>query len=120
MHVIVGASTLKSIVVSHIEEAHDEVRRLHEGLAPYISLPKLRRLVVEQGDIYDALQAMKPPEELRKVLQILAAMLRPPPREQIRSPADVAALLIIEMGHLDQIVAHNHQGMLRQVRKMFS
>ena len=39
---------------------------------------------------------------MQALLDTLAALLRPLPREQIKSPADVAALLMIEMATLDQ------------------
>src|SRR5262249_7279584 len=43
-----------------------------------------------------------PPIEIQALLDTLVALLRPRPREQIKGPADVAGLLMIEMGHLDQ------------------
>jgi hypothetical protein len=33
------------------------LRRLHEGLAPYLDVPRLRQLVGERGDIYQALRS---------------------------------------------------------------
>jgi DNA repair protein RadC len=82
------------------ESSH--LRRLHEGLAPYIDAPQLRRLVAEHGDIYQALRDASPPPEITALIDTLAAVLRPRTREQIRSPVDVAGLLMVEMGHLDQ------------------
>jgi DNA repair protein RadC len=78
------------------------VRRLHEGLAPYIDTQQLRRLVAEQRDIYEALRSPTPPPEISALLDTLASILRPRSREQIKSPADIAGLLIVEMSHLDQ------------------
>jgi len=78
------------------------LRRLHEGLAPYLDVPSLRRLVAERGDIYQALRSPEPPAELRIILEVLSDILHPRPREQIKSPTDVAALLMVEMGKLDQ------------------
>jgi DNA repair protein RadC len=36
------------------------------------------------------------------LIRLLAAFLRPKQREKIRSPADAAAMLMVQMGHLDQ------------------
>src|SRR6266487_3470642 len=76
------------------ERSH--LRRLHEGLAPYLDIPGLRRLVAEHVDIYQALRSPEPPEEVQLVLDLLSAILHPRPREQIRSPTDVAGLLMVE------------------------
>ncbi|MBP1468881.1 hypothetical protein EYB53_024440, partial [Candidatus Chloroploca sp. M-50] len=42
------------------------------------------------------------PPEVQALLDTLALILTPTPREQIKSPADVAALLMVAMGRLDQ------------------
>lgn len=81
---------------------HANLRRLHEGIAPYLSVPTLRQLIGERGDIYQALRSPEPPVEVRVILDILSDILRPRPREQIKSPTDVAGLLMVEMGQLDQ------------------
>jgi RadC-like JAB domain len=83
-----------------LESIH--LRRLHESLAPYIDVPSLRRLVAERRDITEALRIPDPPAEVHALMSTLAALLRPRSREQIKSPADVVGLLMIEMGHLDQ------------------
>jgi DNA repair protein RadC len=76
---------------------------LREALAPYISLPTLRQLAAqESANLRTALQAALPPAELLDLLDLLSALLRPLPWEQISAPADVAALLLVEMGHLPQ------------------
>lgn len=80
----------------------DQYRDLHQSLEPFIDLGQLRRFIAEGRDIYEALRVDKPPKELRALLETLGAILRPMGREQIKSPADVAALLMVEMGHLDQ------------------
>jgi DNA repair protein RadC len=84
-----------------VEEAV-HLRRLHESLAPYIDVPQLRRLVAEQQDINEALRTTDPPPEVHALMSTLAALLRPRSREQIKSPADVVGLLMVEMGYLDQ------------------
>jgi DNA repair protein RadC len=83
----------------------EEVRRLHhlhESLAPYLDTQQLRQLVAEHGDLRAALQSDQPPAEVLALLDTLSALLRPSPTEQIRSPADVAGILMVQMAHLDQ------------------
>jgi proteasome lid subunit RPN8/RPN11 len=80
----------------------EDIVRLHEALEPFIDLSDLRKSVAESRDIYEALRVDRPPRELRALLDTLAAVLRPVAREQIKSPADVAGMLMVEMGSLDQ------------------
>jgi DNA repair protein RadC len=80
----------------------DERQALHRALEPFIDLAQLRRFAAEGRDIYEALRVDKPPKEVRAILDTIVAILRPIGREQVKSPADVAALLMVEMGHLDQ------------------
>lgn len=75
---------------------------LHQALEPFIDLTVLRRFVAERKDIYEALRVDKPPKELRAILEALTAILQPVDRDQVRSPSDIAGLLLVEMGHLDQ------------------
>jgi DNA repair protein RadC len=79
-------------------------RKLREALVAYrLDLPTLRLLASEGGDIRCAIRSgSELPAELATLLDLLAALLRPSPREQVKSPADVAALLMVEMSHLDQ------------------
>jgi DNA repair protein RadC len=83
------------------EEAH-KLHRLHESLAPYLDTQQLRQLVAEHRDLRAALQSDQPPAEVLALLDTLSALLRPSPTEQIRSPADVAGMLMVQMAHLDQ------------------
>jgi DNA repair protein RadC len=75
---------------------------LREALTPYIDLAQLRRLAAAGDDLRAALVGDDTPPEVTALLETLAALLRPTPREQVKSPADVAALLMVEMSHLDQ------------------
>lgn len=78
-------------------------RALREALAPYIDAAKLRRLAAQGDDLQGAvLPGTTPPAEVQALLDTLAVLLRPLPREQIKSPSDVAALLMVEMANLDQ------------------
>ena len=82
-------------------------RQLRDALAAYITPAKLRRAFsgAPPECRADAIsQALSPdtPAEARALLLALADLLRPAPREQIKSPSDAAGLLMAEMGHLDQ------------------
>ncbi|NNJ10123.1 hypothetical protein EKD04_007270 [Chloroflexales bacterium ZM16-3] len=75
---------------------------LHEALTPYLDTDALRQLVASSGNLYDALRRDNPPADVQALLDLLKTILTPHERYQIRSPADVAALLMVDMGHLDQ------------------
>lgn len=77
-------------------------RRLREALAPYINVRQLRRLASTGENLREALIMPDPPPEVLALLDTLSTILRPISREQITSPADIAALLMVEMGHLAQ------------------
>jgi DNA repair protein RadC len=79
-----------------------ELKALREALTPYIDLAQLRRLAAAGEDLRAALVGGDVPPEVNALLDTLAVLLRPTPREQITTPADVAALLMVEMAHLDQ------------------
>jgi DNA repair protein RadC len=85
-----------------LNEEMQKLHRLHESLAPYVDTESLRHLVLLQRDLHEALRSDNPPAEVLALIDTLSALLRPAPREQIRSPRDVVALLMVEMGHLDQ------------------
>src|SRR3954463_8728614 len=70
----------------------EDIRRLHAALEPFIDLPDLRRCVAEQRDIYEALRVDRPPRELQAMMRVLAAVLEPTEKFQVRSPADVAGM----------------------------
>lgn len=80
----------------------DEVEALQRALEPFVDLRKLRRIVAEGKTPYDALRVDNPPRELRGMLDAVTAMLRPLPGERIRSPGDIAGLLMVQMSDLDQ------------------
>jgi RadC-like JAB domain len=79
-----------------------ELYELHQALEPFIDVRILRRLSAEGQDIHQALRSSNPPKEVRAIVETIAALLRPIGREQIKSPQDIASLLMIEMGLLDQ------------------
>jgi len=79
-----------------------QLAKLHAALEPYVDLQKLRELAVQNADLYEALRSDNPPEEVLDLVRLLSALLRPRQRERIRSPADAAAMLMVQMGHLEQ------------------
>jgi len=79
-----------------------EQHALREALAPYIDVSKLRQLAVRGGDLRQALFCEQPPAEVEGLVQALRALLEPLPREQIRGPSDLAALLMVDMCRLEQ------------------
>lgn len=79
-----------------------QVRRLREAIAQYLCLDDLRRLATDGEDIQAALRGIDPiPDEVQALLSLLGALLAPTSDESIRSPSDIAALLMTEMGCLD-------------------
>lgn len=78
-------------------------RHLREALTPYLDLAALRRLAaIPSANLRQAITANEPPAEVLALLDTVALLLQPSERTQIKSPLDVAALLMAEMGHLDQ------------------
>jgi DNA repair protein RadC len=98
----VTSTTSTKLTTARRTRASSEERVLHEALAPYLDVPRLRRLVTYGGDFRQALTTPEPPAEVAALLQVLADLLRPAPREQLRSPSELAALLMVEMAQLDQ------------------
>jgi DNA repair protein RadC len=75
---------------------------VREALAPYLSLADLRRLAAKGEELQTALTGLEPlPEAVRALLTLLSLLLAPSHEESIRQPADIAALLMLRLGHLD-------------------
>jgi hypothetical protein len=82
-----------------------QLRRLREAIAPYLCLDELRRMATSGQDVQAALRRDEPPpDEIQALLSLLTALLSPLPGEVMRSAADLAARLLIEIGHLDHEV----------------
>jgi DNA repair protein RadC len=76
---------------------------VREAIAPYLSLTELRRLAAKGEELQTALTGLEPlPEAVRALLTLLSLLLAPSHEESIRQPADIAALLMLRLGHLDQ------------------
>jgi hypothetical protein len=84
------------------EPARSPQDTLREAIEPYVDTAKLRQLIAQREAVDQALRTGEIPEEISWLMSVLATMLTPPPGEKIRGPQDVAALLIVEMGHLLQ------------------
>jgi DNA repair protein RadC len=77
-------------------------RALREAIAPYLCIADLRRLAASGENIQQALKSMQNlPEEVQALVCLLQALLTPSADERIEKPADLAALLMLEMGQLD-------------------
>ena len=75
---------------------------LREAIAPYVCLADLRKLAASGRDIQAALKNLEGvPEEVQALMGLLQVLMKPPSDERITRPADIAALLMLEMGHLD-------------------
>lgn len=86
-----------------IQHSHVQAQALREALAPYVNLNQLRRLATtDRSMLTAALTGVEPPAEAIQLLDALAVLLRPVARDTISSPADVAALLLVEMSQLSQ------------------
>jgi DNA repair protein RadC len=104
--IALNATTANGTIISGRKKTkrteEQKLRAVHRALTPYVDLDKLRGLVAAQGQLYDALRQGDPPAEVLALVELLAAMLTPPQHKKIRSPADAAAILMVEMAHLDQ------------------
>ena len=91
--------------VEHATPASD-TQRAEELLATFhryqLDMEKLHQLLDEGSNLNAVLRSGATPEDVQHLLRVFAAVFRPHPEERIRSPADVAALLMTEMSHLDQ------------------
>ena len=83
----------------------DHGRQLREALAPYLDPRQLRAIVAAGGDLHHAFHCERPgdiPDEAKLLINALGALLRPDRRESICGPQDVAGMLMVEMGALEQ------------------
>lgn len=81
----------------------DELGDLHRALHRFIDVRKLRQVAsLSPENLHIALKSDNPPQAVRDLVDTLRAVLCPINREQIRSSADAASLLMVEMAYLDQ------------------
>jgi DNA repair protein RadC len=84
------------------KEDQKQLRALHRALKPYVDIDQLRVLVARGESLQSAVRGPHIPEEIQDLLRLFGDLVAPDDRRQIKSPADAAALLMVEMGHLDQ------------------
>ena len=83
----------------------DTGQQLREALAPYVDLRHLRTIVARGGAPQQALlfeTADQLPGEITILIDALRTLLRPNLRERITGPQEVAGMLMVEMGRLEQ------------------
>jgi len=95
-------ATNRTRTTTRRERLNPEQEALREALAPFVDLPRLRQLAAQGEELHQALLMDEPPAEVAAMLEIVTAMLEPVQREPIHGPADLAALLMVEMGRLDR------------------
>jgi DNA repair protein RadC len=96
-------ATLFQAVFQEPTEDDGQPNPIQELVRPYVDLVTLRRLAATGEDIRAAVRVQTElPEEISKLLDTIRALLRPADGERIKSPRDMAALLMVEMSHLDQ------------------
>ena len=79
-----------------------QAHALREAIAPYLCLAELRRLATCGENIQAALKNINGiPEEVQAMVSLLKVLLTPCKDERITGPTDLAALLMLELGHLD-------------------
>ena len=79
-----------------------QARALREAIAPYLCIADLRRLAANGENVLAALKSIEDtPEEVQAVVSLLQVLLAPGKDERITRPADLAALLMLELGSLD-------------------
>jgi hypothetical protein len=64
-----------------------------------MDVPKLRQLASDHGRLEEALRTGDIPEEISWLLSLLATVLKPIGRDQVKSPRDIASFLQVSMGH---------------------
>ena len=79
-----------------------QARALREAIASYLCIADLRRLAASGENIQAVLKSMEDtPDEIQALVSLLQALLAPCRDERITQPADLAALLMLEMRYLD-------------------
>jgi hypothetical protein len=119
-----ASATLFQAVFEQPPESAPEPNPIQELIRPYLDLVTLRRLAAQGEDLQAALRSPDDlPEEIAKLLDTIKALLRPAQGERIRGPADVAALLMVEMSHLDQeqmrVVCLNTKNVVQKVHLVY-
>jgi DNA repair protein RadC len=77
---------------------------VRESFAPYVDVEALRHYSASGADLRVALRYAPEllPEEVVQIVETLKLLLTPLTREQVKSPVDIATLLMLDMGYLQQ------------------
>jgi proteasome lid subunit RPN8/RPN11 len=98
-------------------------KRLREAIEPYLDIRKLRQLMADRGQLEDALRTGDIPDDIRQLIQLLAAVVAPVERDQIKSPADIAAYIRLKTGHECQeqfcVVCLNTKNRVQKVHTIY-
>jgi len=102
----------------------EEGHLLREALAAYIDIPQLRYLAAQGRDLSEAITGSGDiPPDVQALLDVYTVLFRPTRKEQIKSPTDVAALLMVEMGYLEQeqmrVVCLNTKNRLQKIHLVY-
>src|SRR5262245_27735921 len=81
------------IDVIHKRKRQSPEKKIREAIEPYLDVPKLRQLASDHERLEDALRTGDIPEEISWLLSLLATVLQPIDRDQVKSPADIASYL---------------------------
>jgi proteasome lid subunit RPN8/RPN11 len=98
-------------------------RRLREAIEPYLDIRKLRQLIADRGPLEEALRTGDIPEDIHQLIQLLAAVVAPVERDQIKSPADIAAYIRLKTSHECQeqfcVVCLNTKNRVQKVHTVY-
>src|SRR5205085_55568 len=98
-------------------------KRLREAIAPYMDVPKLRQLASDHERLEDALRTGDIPEEISWLLSLLATVLKPIDRDQVKSPRDIASYLQVHMGYECQeqlcVACLNNQNRVQKIHTVY-
>jgi DNA repair protein RadC len=84
-------------------EDKEQLRLLREALSPFVDMRKVRQLAAKGEDIRGAYVGSGPmPRDIQALLDMFALLIRPAGRAQVTRPSDIAAVFMVEMGHLEQ------------------
>src|SRR5215831_9796376 len=100
MHPLFVEEAINCLLVDPVSQR--QAHALREAIAPYLCLAELRRLATCGENLLTALKSIEDiPEEVQALVSLLQVLLAPTKDERITRPADLAALLMLEMGALD-------------------
>ena len=95
-------TTVEAAEPQRAETLSKQERALRKALSAYLDLASLRHLAANSENVLAALRSGEDvPQDILALLRLLQSVLKPEPDERIQQAADIAALLMVEMGQLD-------------------